>query len=751
MQSDGSVVSNAGHYLSIDSRPVSCTRGSLQQVISSYKSHLRSATSSEDNIKIWDPFLCLNINCPPGSYDANVEPAKDDVLFTNSESFLEIVESFFNKIYGKVQPAPSKPPTKDVSRLQPHGIEIMLARKEAPVDSVPVTISPMVGSALPLPLSTPELSTHAQPLSNALKTSAIDSSPVVRPRQDGGESSKAMRCANTIHSATQEALRGALPSLMPSHVPSSNILTEGIGPEPSENAICDEAKAGWKGSMYAVDEEEEADLARQQERPRSPMDLGPEGDEHLQDVEVSNPWAFAKLNAAMRSSGRNQQLHTPGRQLGDAGNSNDPSSDDFPQQADLPSLRKPSPHIDQTRSPPEAAYPTPSPFPFPLKARGRRKAENTGINASSSAATSDKEHNKRGALDTWVQKCLDGHDELEGSPNMLQGDQGPPDLSYSPDFVSARSLPLGGTPLSEIPDASQRTRRKPLPRKQQQGNIDRPFVPPVRDPNHVWFDIGEKPSQRRPRERRTKNDHQDTAKSPPLILRDDEIEDDEADRSLPPMHPDLAITLDYEARKQAASEAHRKVLRQQAAAASKVSTHAPDPLHPQHTTTSSSPHKNRQAKAIAALHHASTTPSPEETAALDPSDPRAYLLRTQHEQAPESRTKGKSRRQKTSLLPLEKVTEENYVGDLTFLIQDVNADDVEVDMKESGAWDQYVKRGEDGKGFGKVDTGTMKRWEGRIKEMVREMYAAEEAGGRANVDLDLDLLEKMQVHAVEHV
>ena len=748
MQSDGSVVSNVGHYLSIDSRPVSCTRGTLQQVISSYKSHLRSATSSEDNIKIWDPFLCLNITCPPGSYDANVEPAKDDVLFTNSEFFLEIVESFFNKIYGKVQPAPSKPPTKNVSRLQPHGIEILLARKEAPVDSVPVDISPMVGSTLPLPPSTPELSIHAQALSNPLKTSAVDSPPVARPRQDGGESSKAMRCADTVHSATQEAPRGALPSLLPSHDPSTNILTEGISPEPSGNAIFDEAKAGWKGSMYAVDEEEEADLARQQERPRSPMDLGLEGDEDLRYVEVSNPWAFAKLNAAMRSSGRNQQHHTPGRQIGDASNSNGPSSDDSPQQADLPSLRKPSPHIDQTRSPPEAAYPTPNPFPFPLKARGRRKAKNTGINASSSTTPSDEEHQKRGALDMWVQKSLDGHDELEGSPNMLQGDQGPPDLPYSPDFVSAKSLPLGGTPLSEIPDASQRTRRKPLPRKQQQGNIDRPFVPPVRDPNHVWFDIGEKPSQRRPRERRTNNDHPDMAKSPPLILRDDEIEDDEADRSLPPMHPDLAITLDYETRKQKASEAYREVLRQQAAAASKASTHTPDPLHPQHTATSSSPYKNRQAKAIAALHHASATPSPEETTALDPSDPRAYLLRTHHEQAPESQTSGKSRRQKTSMLPFERVTEENYIGDLTFLIQDVNADDVEVDMTESGAWDQYVKRGEDGKGFAEVDAGTAKRWEGRIKEMVREMYAEEEAETKANTDLDL--LEIMQAHAVEY-
>ena len=649
-------MSNVGHYLSIDSRPVSCTRGTLQQVISLYKSHLRSATS-EENVKIWDPFLCLNITCPPGSYDANVEPAKDDVLFTNSELFLGIVGSFFDKTYGKVQPAPSRPPAKSVSRLQPHGIEILLARNEAPVDSAPVGISPLVGSTLALPQPTSELSIHAQPLQKSLKTSATDSPPVAPPPcQDGEKSSKAMRTANTEHSATQEAPRGTPPSLLPSHDPNTDNSQESIGLEPSRKAIHYEAKPGWKGSMYAVDEEEEEDLeTRQQERPRSPTDLGMEGDEHLRDVEVSNPWAFANLNAAMRSSGHTKQLHTPGRQLGDAGDSTDLSSDDFPQQADPPSLRKPSPHVDQARSSPETPYPTPSPFPIPLKARGKRRAENAGVNAMSSAARFGKEHHKRGALDTWVQKSLDDCDELEGSFNAFQGDQACPDLPYSCDFISAKSLPLGGTPLSEIPDVSQQTRRKPLPQKQQQGNIDRPFVPPVRDLNHVWFDIGENPSQRGARKPRQNNDHQSIAKAPPLILRDDQIEDDEADRSLSPIHPDLAITLDYEARKQAASEAHRTVLRQQAATASKAQQHVPDALHPQHTTTtpSSSPHKNRQAKAIAALHHASTEPSPEETTDLDPSDPRAYLLRTHHQQTPDSQPRGKPRRQKTSMLPFE--------------------------------------------------------------------------------------------------
>ena len=40
--------------------------------------------------------------CPTGSYDANVEPAKDDVLFTDPEKFLEVVEAFFKSVYGQL-------------------------------------------------------------------------------------------------------------------------------------------------------------------------------------------------------------------------------------------------------------------------------------------------------------------------------------------------------------------------------------------------------------------------------------------------------------------------------------------------------------------------------------------------------------------------------------------------------------------------------------------------------------------------
>ena len=183
---------------------MSCTRGTLKQIISSYKSHLRSAAPNENNAKISEPFLCLSIACPPRSYDANVEPAKDDVLFANSELLLRIVERLFSNFYGEVQPTPSKPSTKNVPALKPHGIEIMLARKEAPVDSAPASVSPAVGSTFQLPQSASQSFNLARPRSNPLKISALSSSPAVPPVENRGEISEAISYSITESLATDE-------------------------------------------------------------------------------------------------------------------------------------------------------------------------------------------------------------------------------------------------------------------------------------------------------------------------------------------------------------------------------------------------------------------------------------------------------------------------------------------------------------------------------------------------------------------
>lgn len=97
VDADPSKISNTGHFVSIDSRPVSTTRGVLNQIIKIFKERIKAASSTFSDVK--DPFLWMNIVCPSTSYDANIEPAKDDVLFEDGDKVLQAVRSLFDVCY----------------------------------------------------------------------------------------------------------------------------------------------------------------------------------------------------------------------------------------------------------------------------------------------------------------------------------------------------------------------------------------------------------------------------------------------------------------------------------------------------------------------------------------------------------------------------------------------------------------------------------------------------------------------------
>jgi hypothetical protein len=158
---DPAKISNKGQYVSIDARPVSCANGTLKQAVTRYKRYVRAALlraepggggSGSGSATIKDPFLCMNVICPRGSYDPNIEPAKDDVLFADPRTFLDTLERCFSSIYGELptededdaaagagaRPKPAKsqrggagPPKKN------NAFQLLLARKRTePVSSV---------------------------------------------------------------------------------------------------------------------------------------------------------------------------------------------------------------------------------------------------------------------------------------------------------------------------------------------------------------------------------------------------------------------------------------------------------------------------------------------------------------------------------------------------------------------------------------------------------------------------------------
>ncbi|RKU42790.1 hypothetical protein DL546_003476 [Coniochaeta pulveracea] len=87
-------------FISVDSRPVSHAKGFLKTLYLSFKDRLRrNLEQTEARLPIINPFLALNIKCPPASYDPNIEPSKDEVLFVNAHRLVIIFEQFLENVY----------------------------------------------------------------------------------------------------------------------------------------------------------------------------------------------------------------------------------------------------------------------------------------------------------------------------------------------------------------------------------------------------------------------------------------------------------------------------------------------------------------------------------------------------------------------------------------------------------------------------------------------------------------------------
>jgi DNA mismatch repair ATPase MutL len=96
---NGPKIANQGAFISVDSRPVSNSRGTMKQIVATFKERLRKSSHSLATVK--DPFFTMNIICPPDSYDPNIEPAKDDVMFDNGDVVLGAVDQLLRSYYSE--------------------------------------------------------------------------------------------------------------------------------------------------------------------------------------------------------------------------------------------------------------------------------------------------------------------------------------------------------------------------------------------------------------------------------------------------------------------------------------------------------------------------------------------------------------------------------------------------------------------------------------------------------------------------
>ena len=727
---DASAISNIGQYISVDSRPVSNGRGSFKQIVTTYKSHLRSLKAHSSDFKITDPFLCLNIVCPTGAYDVNIEPAKDDVLFTDQELVLELTRKFFVSLYGEVT-LPIERITATPKMNQPRGIELMLAKKKPPG---------LVEANVPTSVSRP-VYLHSLPTQIPFNGDKITQKPLDSgPTQQSGQSIPQIQHSIAFPERSEIACRDQTCDSDDRVQEPARLATKGLlgsSPVTLFRESSQPPKPVWKGSMYADDEdEEEDDDDMNQSALPSPADVDKIEDEAaLKSVHLSNPWAIAKLHAPFRPPGRqatqgtepprNNQLPTPLRQIGDAGE--------------------------------EPCSPSPSPFPYPLKARAKRRSAEEDDD-DGEAALSNKESYGSGSLDTWVQKSIntdtDPINDKSDNEDLHRGARGPPGPPNAGPFVSARTLQLG-TPLSDIPDISQRPQKKALRRQQQNITKSRAPISPTQDLEKVWFDNGETPRRRKPQQNHQKPRYPNASV---LNLREDD--EDSATSSGPgaPVHPDLAAAMDYENRKQLVNQQHRASLRHQKSALEAAS---------RETLLTASPHKNRQRAAIAALHINASNNLQHAADEIETSDdnvvhdPRFYLTDLQRTSEPIYHNDNrKAKRRKTALLPFETLTSDKYIGDLVQTIPTAMPDlslQIQKCLPLCGFYDDYIHDGIIVNAFeiGDNDESRVEiaEWESTLKAMVKSQYRIEgmskeeEMEGELDVDLWSILAERgVQVH-----
>ena len=695
---DNKLVSHIGQYVSIDSRPVSCTRGALKQVLTLFKSYLRSANPAEHESKIIDPILCMNVVCPPCSYDANIEPAKDDVLFTDVDNFLRGVECFFKKTYGELSTIFTERTESKEQKPKQQGFDLLLSRRPRQLaeNTVAETVT-MTTNADGEPLEVPLPGQRLQPkgYTHQTRTSPLDTPETLRLVQ-------AKLAGPTLRSAND---------------------SNGFSDLRNANIPCPREESTWRSNMYNVefDNEEHDPVA---EEPMHVLAENTEEEEDtLRDVQVSNPWTIAKVNAPIRRAQPDQsitgvaclngQLLTPARQKGDIRQNDDTPSHGFGLVTGENLAFLPTPHRSQVRESSSGEEHSPDRFTFSLKAwgPGNRDVRVNPQDESIMARPGD------GALDGWVRRSR-------------------PDLDNP---TSARSLPAG-TSLKDISEISRRQRKQPHKRQLHQTGVNQPFKSPVNDPHRVWFDTGSPRTLSRSRKPRPQNDLDNAAATAQIR---DTSEDEEYVSAENPgrptpastMHPDLVITMDYEARKQAAMQKRREALLYNPAMVEDVANN--DQVTASLPVTTS-PHKNRYNKAVATLN-------PDKAIAdiavsnFPDGDPRAYLLRLQQSEDADRGgglgvSGGKLKRCKTTLLPLETVPANETVHDLILNVH-TSQRDLHDHVKTLVDCDDYIRSGIITRGY-PCTAEDISACEVQVHRLLLENFRTESAE-MLNMELDL--------------
>lgn len=593
---DSAKVNSAGQYISVDGRPLASGRGIARDITKMYKNHFRSANSNDkESAAVNDLFLCLQIQCPPGSYDVNIEPAKDDVLFEDPQQILCLAKELFCNVYGdsieSVESKKSSDKGKEKAAYN-DGFELLMARKSPPPAA---QLHSTNDNQRPPSIIPPEIE---RPFSNGSRSSLS----TVRPRDNHSQgSSKANRDLEALNPWSMTMLN------TPSRSPANARAGPSTVPVLTNTAQREPIRAGFHDQTSPVSSSSSA----------------------APSPSVSN----AISNSASIS----------------------------------PTDSRHSPLVEQNTQ----TSPTPS-----VQSDLRRQRER------------DRERYGNGALDTWFQRIT--------QPSLHQNEEAGPESEAEPSLTQLAQERFGSpdqTPCESLDDTAEIFTQNSIENTQTTSAPSQPLTQ----------DLGSLKEPNRLPQISNRRQELPILERWSAVLHQSETEES----------PGLEQALDFEHRKKEATFKRREEMR--------------NCLGP--SSSAKSPHHSRYMLARAALNnngdqsHTSAAPEMPPKSALNPLDPRAYLMRQNDQQG--SSGDDKTRRVRTSKLPLEKVPEDQNLYDVCLMLP-LHAGVLSNTMRENMKHDLYTQCGTEAEAFSASYPGSvLDLWKDRLSYLISKNYETE--------------------------
>ncbi|KAF5566657.1 DNA mismatch repair PMS2 [Fusarium napiforme] len=99
---DANIIKGKGAFISVDSRPISSSRGTGKKLVSIFRSSVSAVLNSPEKSRApSNAFMQLSIQCSPGSYDPNITPSNDELLFVDEPAVLSCFQKLCDSVYTK--------------------------------------------------------------------------------------------------------------------------------------------------------------------------------------------------------------------------------------------------------------------------------------------------------------------------------------------------------------------------------------------------------------------------------------------------------------------------------------------------------------------------------------------------------------------------------------------------------------------------------------------------------------------------